>query len=364
MLWAEPTASEAPHAVTGDDKAANSDKRDFAGQRYETEAPPASELSDGEIAPDWNVNYHVDQAKIDKQNAEIEELLQGIVRSNERNMSLVQTNWNRQEAAIRQAKAMQAAFDAGTVSMDQLLEAQRRLAKAKTAYVRTVEDLDPDSDRKQKLFIEANLIIADEAINEARRTWAAAYKQFRAGKTNDKAEAESQAREQFYQFKSQRESILRKWKEVQDRTGNTLKSDPTSHNGPAQTDGKQLISTIPPESEDSSAGNTAKRTAVQNEILRRERTQVRHYELQLRGEELKLKDLESALAALNHSADSKDSTQRDQDEDDLKPLIEIARFRVEMRERELNAAKGLLLRRLFSTLGTSHAVDKQAANRY
>jgi hypothetical protein len=147
--------------------------------------------------------------------------------------------------------------------------------------------------------------------------------------------------------------MLRKWKEVQDRTSKKLSSHSSSYKSPTQADKKQPREYVPTKSEAGPASTTAKRMTVQNETLRRERTQVHHYELQLRREILKLTDLEDALVALESETGPKDSAQRDQDRSDLQSLIGSARFRVEMRERELNAAKGLLLRRLLSTLGTS-----------
>jgi outer membrane protein TolC/beta-lactamase regulating signal transducer with metallopeptidase domain len=56
------------------------------------------------------------------------------------NYELTQTNFNRMLAADKQVEAVQAAFDAETVTIDQLLEAQRRRAEAQTNYHRTLLD--------------------------------------------------------------------------------------------------------------------------------------------------------------------------------------------------------------------------------
>jgi outer membrane protein TolC len=56
------------------------------------------------------------------------------------NYELTQTNFNRTLAADRQVDAVQAAFDAATVTLDQLLEAQRRRAEAQASFFRTLLD--------------------------------------------------------------------------------------------------------------------------------------------------------------------------------------------------------------------------------
>ncbi len=62
------------------------------------------------------------------------------MRQLELNYQLTQTNCNRALAADRQVEAVQAAFDAETVTIDQLLEAQRRRAEAQASYFRTLLD--------------------------------------------------------------------------------------------------------------------------------------------------------------------------------------------------------------------------------
>jgi hypothetical protein len=62
------------------------------------------------------------------------------MRQLELNYELTQTNFNRALAADRQVEAVQAAFEAETVTLDQLLEAQRRRAEAQTSYFRTLLD--------------------------------------------------------------------------------------------------------------------------------------------------------------------------------------------------------------------------------
>jgi hypothetical protein len=62
------------------------------------------------------------------------------VRNIDTNFALAQTNFNRRVAAERQVEAVQAAYDAGTVTLDQLLDAQRRRAEAESSYARAIVD--------------------------------------------------------------------------------------------------------------------------------------------------------------------------------------------------------------------------------
>ena len=71
---------------------------------------------------------------------EVSHQLADAVRQLELNYELTQTNFNRTLAADRQVEAVQAAFEAETVTLDQLLEAQRRRAEAQTSYFRTLLD--------------------------------------------------------------------------------------------------------------------------------------------------------------------------------------------------------------------------------
>jgi hypothetical protein len=62
------------------------------------------------------------------------------VRNVDTNFALAQTNYNRRVAAERQVEAVQAAYDANTVTFDQLLDAQRRRAEAESSYYRSLVD--------------------------------------------------------------------------------------------------------------------------------------------------------------------------------------------------------------------------------
>jgi outer membrane protein TolC len=62
------------------------------------------------------------------------------MRSMEAEQVLSQTNFNRRIAAQRQVDAVQAAYETGTVTIDVLLDSQRRLAQAESDYYRSVID--------------------------------------------------------------------------------------------------------------------------------------------------------------------------------------------------------------------------------
>lgn len=62
------------------------------------------------------------------------------IRDLDRHYALTQTNFNRRVAAQRQVEAVQAAYETETVTLDLLLDAQRRLAEAESAYYRSLVD--------------------------------------------------------------------------------------------------------------------------------------------------------------------------------------------------------------------------------
>jgi outer membrane protein TolC len=81
-----------------------------------------------------------ERAKLQDEELEISHQLADAVRQLVLNYELTQTNFNRTLAADRQVSALQAAFEAQTVTLDQLLEAQRRRAEAQTSFFRTLLD--------------------------------------------------------------------------------------------------------------------------------------------------------------------------------------------------------------------------------
>jgi len=79
-----------------------------------------------------------ERAVLQDMELEISHQLAFAVRDLETNHVLAETNFNRAIAAQRQVDAVAAAYDAGTITLDVLLETQRRLAQAKSDYYRTL----------------------------------------------------------------------------------------------------------------------------------------------------------------------------------------------------------------------------------
>jgi outer membrane protein TolC len=81
-----------------------------------------------------------ERARLQDEELEASHALVEAVRNVDTNFALAQTNFNRRVAAERQVEAVQAAYDAGTVTLDQLLDAQRRRAEAESSYYRSIVD--------------------------------------------------------------------------------------------------------------------------------------------------------------------------------------------------------------------------------
>jgi outer membrane protein TolC len=81
-----------------------------------------------------------ERAKLKDEELEVSHQLADAVRQLTLNYELTETNHNRTLAADKQVEAVQAAFDAETVTLDQLLEAQRRRADSQAAFFRALLD--------------------------------------------------------------------------------------------------------------------------------------------------------------------------------------------------------------------------------
>jgi outer membrane protein TolC len=88
----------------------------------------------------YQLNLARERARLQDEELEVSHQLTDAVRLLILNYELTQTNFNRTLAADRQVEAVQAAFEAETVTLDQLLEAQRRRSEAQTSYFRTLLD--------------------------------------------------------------------------------------------------------------------------------------------------------------------------------------------------------------------------------
>ena len=80
------------------------------------------------------------RAQLQDEELEVSHALVEAIRNIDTNFALAQTNFNRRVAAERQVEAVQAAYDAGTTTFDQLLQAQRLRAQAESAYFRSLVD--------------------------------------------------------------------------------------------------------------------------------------------------------------------------------------------------------------------------------
>ena len=81
-----------------------------------------------------------DRALLQDLELEVSHQLGDSLRDLDLNYTLTQTNFNRRVAAEREVEAVQAVFDAGRVTLDLLLDAQRRRAEAESAYYRSLTD--------------------------------------------------------------------------------------------------------------------------------------------------------------------------------------------------------------------------------
>jgi len=81
-----------------------------------------------------------ERARLQDQELEVSHQLGDAIGNLEFNYDLTITNFNRRVAAEKQVQAVQAAFEAETVTLDLLLDAQRRRADAEIAYYRALVD--------------------------------------------------------------------------------------------------------------------------------------------------------------------------------------------------------------------------------
>lgn len=81
-----------------------------------------------------------ERARLQDAELEVSHQLGDAIRSLEGNYELAQTNFNRRVAAEKQVEAVKAAYDVDTVTLDLLLDAQRRRADAEVAYYRSLVD--------------------------------------------------------------------------------------------------------------------------------------------------------------------------------------------------------------------------------
>lgn len=88
----------------------------------------------------YQLNLAREKARLQDQELEVSHEMGDAIRNMEYNYNLAQTNFNRRVATEKQVEAVRAAFEADTVTLDLLLDAQRQRADAEVAYFRTLTD--------------------------------------------------------------------------------------------------------------------------------------------------------------------------------------------------------------------------------
>jgi outer membrane protein TolC len=136
-----------PYAANGNDPLLGTDAYStlFSGQFQEWQAGAQFLMPLGFRRELATVRHHQlqlarERARLQDEELEASHALVDAVRNVDTNFALAQTNFNRRVAAERQVDAVQAAYDAGQVTLDQLLDAQRRRAEAESAYYRALVD--------------------------------------------------------------------------------------------------------------------------------------------------------------------------------------------------------------------------------
>jgi outer membrane protein TolC len=135
------------YGADGDDPLVGTDAYStlFSGQFQEWQAGAQFQMPLGfrrELSTVRNFQLQLarERARLQDEELEASHALVEAVRNVDTNFSLAQTNFNRRVAAEKQVDAVQAAYDAGTVTLDQLLDAQRRRAEAESSYYRSIVD--------------------------------------------------------------------------------------------------------------------------------------------------------------------------------------------------------------------------------
>ncbi len=136
-----------PYAANGTDPLNNTDAYStmFSGQfqEWQTGAPflmPLGFRRELSTVRNYQLQLARERSRLQDEEMEVSHALVEAVRNVDTNFALSQTNFNRRVASERQVEAVQAAYDAGTVTLDQLLDAQRRRADAESAYYRSIVD--------------------------------------------------------------------------------------------------------------------------------------------------------------------------------------------------------------------------------
>ena len=262
---------------------------------------PASSVPDsnGPIRPASGVAPSVDShaPRLDQHRRTFDGALEKLNKINGE-IDLCTSIFNRKIAAEKQVEAVEAAFDAGTVTLDLVMDAQRRELDANYAYAQSLLDVDRlvgglDSEME---WIHAwfKLTAAKQARDKALRLWQKVHKQFVLGKDDGKLDAV--AREQYFFFRKSVQAALLEYHRV--NTREPKQAAPYDLEGAIKNmDGNHALAKTPFDRSITPDGTGGKYQAWQSGsnfqipiALRRELSAIRHQELQLAKERALLQD--------------------------------------------------------------------------
>ena len=136
--------------------------------------------------------------------------LKSVMRTVDRQVQLRETNFNRLIAARANVEAVDQAYKRDKVTIDKLLDAQRRAAVAEMDFAQTAIDLASSSfEERNRLLATLRLEIYVSAMNKAMQTWRDVKALHDAGQRGGEAEKEAQAREQYFLFRTTAEEALK-----------------------------------------------------------------------------------------------------------------------------------------------------------
>jgi beta-lactamase regulating signal transducer with metallopeptidase domain len=126
-----------------------------------------------------------------------------VARDAETRWVVFNANSNRQIAAKKQCEAVKKAYDAGTVSLDLVLESQRTKVDADLCYVNSIFDLATQSpDQKQWHLTLEKVRVYREARDSALQIWKEVHAKKIAGAKGGEPDRDAQAREQYFLYRT------------------------------------------------------------------------------------------------------------------------------------------------------------------
>ena len=109
-----------------------------------------------------------ERAVLREQELQVVHDLSNVIGDVDRTYTVAQTNYNRRVAAEQQMAAVQAAFEADTASLLDLVESQRRLADADSRYARSMVEY---TLAVKNVMFESNTLLENNGINMAEGPW-------------------------------------------------------------------------------------------------------------------------------------------------------------------------------------------------